>query len=67
MKGGFSPSERKCLDLLVKTGSDKAIARELGISSKTVENHIAAAKKKAGIADRVLLAVWWDRLHRSAA
>lgn len=67
MKVTFTPRERECLDMLVKTGNDKAIARELGISSKTVQIHMATARLKAGISNRVVLAVWWDRLHRKAA
>jgi DNA-binding CsgD family transcriptional regulator len=56
---------RRCLDLLIKTGSDKSIAHALGISHRTVEAHLRKAMFKAGLKDRVLLAVWWDRQKRA--
>lgn len=37
---------------------NKTIARQLGISEKTVKNHLSSIYKRAGIAGRTQLAVW---------
>lgn len=46
------------LRMLPRYGSYKAIANQLQCSEKTVENHIAAARKTLGIADR-FAAAWF--------
>jgi len=51
--------ERQALDLLVRTGCNKLIAREMGVAPNTVEIHLASAREKMGAPNRVLQAVTW--------
>lgn len=51
--------EREALDLLVRTGCNKLIAREMGVEPNTVEIHLASAREKMGAPNRVLQAVTW--------
>ena len=44
--------EREILDLLARTLSNSAIARRLGLSPKTVANHISSILAKLQVADR---------------
>ena len=45
----LTPRERQVLDLVVAGQSSKSIARILGISQRTVENHRAAIMKRANV------------------
>lgn len=45
----FTPRELEIAQLIAEGGSNKQIARNLGISIKTVESHRAAAMRKAGV------------------
>ncbi len=59
----LSPREREVLRLLVKGCMNKAIAAELGISAKTVEDHRAHIMRKMktrSLAELVRLAAWQD-------
>lgn len=65
----LSDREREVLDLLVRGGSNKLIARELEISPRTVEIHRANMMEKLGarhVADAVRLSIE-ARLDGSAA
>jgi len=42
----LTPRQREIMDLVVAGHSNKNIARELGVSQRTVENHRAAIMKK---------------------
>lgn len=48
----LTPREREVLDLISSGESNPAIARRLGISSKTVSNHISVIFTKLQVADR---------------
>jgi DNA-binding NarL/FixJ family response regulator len=52
-----SPRKLAVVDLIVRGFTNKEIAVELGISSATVRNHIAAMSKQTGARHRVDLAV----------
>lgn len=51
--------EAEVMDHLVAGLWNQDIGAQLGISTRTVENHIANVKFKAGIGSRVLLAFWY--------
>ncbi|WP_208853213.1 helix-turn-helix domain-containing protein [Streptomyces albofaciens] len=44
--------ERQILVLISQGHSNRSVARELGISEKTVKNHLSALFTKAGVSDR---------------
>ena len=44
--------ERSVFELLIENMSTKEIARELGISEKTVRNHISNVMQKLGVKGR---------------
>lgn len=48
----LSPRERDCLLALARGQRLQAVAEDLGLSVKTVDNHIAAAKRRLGAATR---------------
>lgn len=50
--GRLSEKQRQVLEHLILYKSDKEIARDLGISLKTVEQRMAAARSKLGTGDR---------------
>jgi HD-GYP domain-containing protein (c-di-GMP phosphodiesterase class II)/DNA-binding CsgD family transcriptional regulator len=49
---GLSAREREVLSLLARGLATKQIARQLGISPKTCDNHIQAIYRKAGVSTR---------------
>jgi NarL family two-component system response regulator LiaR len=54
----LTPRERQVLDLIGHGLSNKRIARELGISEKTVKAHVGHVLAKLGVADRTQAAVY---------
>ena len=48
----LTPRERKIFELLIDNMSTKEIANELGISEKTVRNHISNVMQKLGVNGR---------------
>ncbi len=48
----LTPRERKIFELLIDNMSTKEIANELGISEKTVRNHISNVMQKLGVSGR---------------
>lgn len=52
---GFTDREEEVLDTLVTGASNKEIARELGITERTVKAHVTSLLKKTGTKDRLLL------------
>ena len=50
--------EREVLRLVTRGLSNKLIARELGISEKTVKAHLTAVFQRIGVTDRVQAAMW---------
>lgn len=49
---GLTPRERQVLDLLAAGGRNSAIARQLGLSEKTVRNHLSSILTKLQVPDR---------------
>lgn len=60
----LTPREQEITELVWRGLGNAAIARELFISPKVVEAHVVNARRKVGAANRVQLALWWERkLH----
>jgi DNA-binding NarL/FixJ family response regulator len=53
----LTPREREVLALIARGRSNKLIARELGISDKTVKTHVGHVLAKLGVTDRTQAAV----------
>lgn len=51
-KGILTPREREVFELLILNKTTKEIASLLGISEKTVRNHISNAMQKLGVKGR---------------
>ena len=65
----LSPREREVLDLLVLGKANKQIARELGLSHRTVEAHRARLMERLGVgslAEAVRIAVQAELGHRAS-
>jgi DNA-binding NarL/FixJ family response regulator len=58
---GLSERERDVLRLLVQGLANKRIARELGISEKTVKAHLTHIFQRIGVTDRTQAALWAQR------
>jgi DNA-binding NarL/FixJ family response regulator len=57
----LSPREAEVLRLLTRGHPNKVIALRLGISEKTVKNHLSAVFQKIGVTDRTQAALWARR------
>jgi DNA-binding NarL/FixJ family response regulator len=57
----LSPREREVLTLLAEGTPNKLIARRLGISEKTVKNHVTRVFEAIGVSDRTQAALWAQR------
>jgi DNA-binding NarL/FixJ family response regulator len=57
----LTPRERDVLQLIVNGGSNKQVARKLGISEKTVKGHLTKLFQRIGVADRTQAALWAER------
>jgi NarL family two-component system response regulator LiaR len=53
----LTPREREVLALIARGRSNKLIARELGISEKTVKTHVGHVLAKLGVSDRTQAAL----------
>lgn len=49
----LTPREKEIFNLLIKNQSTKEIAQTLGISEKTVRNHISNVIQKLGVDSRI--------------
>ncbi len=58
---GISPREREVLGLLLDGMPNKLIARQLGISEKTVKAHLTSIFRQIGVTDRVQAILWVER------
>jgi DNA-binding NarL/FixJ family response regulator len=58
---GLSPREREVLGLLVEGLPNKLIARNLGITEKTVKTHLTSVFRAIGVTDRTQAALWAER------
>ena len=54
----LSPREREVLRLIARGYSYKELARELSISTKTVESHVSAVLRKLQLTSRHQLTRW---------
>lgn len=54
----LSPREREVLELVTQGLANKQIARELGITERTVKAHLGNAYRQIGVADRTSAAMW---------
>ena len=54
----LTPREREVLALVARGLANKRIARELGISEKTVKTHVGRVLHKLGVADRTQAALY---------
>lgn len=62
----LSEREREVLKLLSRGMANKEIARELGISEKTVKAHLTSVFRQIGVTDRTKAALW-ARAHGLAS
>jgi DNA-binding CsgD family transcriptional regulator len=56
--GGLTQREREVAELIAQGRPNRLIARELGISERTVEGYVASALGKLGFTSRTQLAAW---------
>lgn len=52
----FTAREKEVHDMVIRGMADKQIARELGISVKTIEKHVGSILRKTGARNRTMLA-----------
>jgi DNA-binding NarL/FixJ family response regulator len=57
----LSPREREVLQLVRKGRANKQIARDLGMSERTVKAHLTSVFARIGVADRTQAALWAER------
>jgi DNA-binding NarL/FixJ family response regulator len=57
----LSEREREVLLMLLDGRPNKLIARELGISEKTVKAHLTSVFRRIGVTDRTQAALWAER------
>ena len=57
----LTPREREVLGALARGKANKQIARELGISEKTVKAHLTRVFEAIGVTDRTAAALWAQR------
>jgi DNA-binding CsgD family transcriptional regulator len=63
---GVTAAEAACLDAFAEQGAHKLVARELGLSVKTVETYCMRAYSRLGCSGLKAI-VRWDRHRRPAA
>ncbi|MEJ5221694.1 MAG: helix-turn-helix transcriptional regulator [Tepidiforma sp.] len=54
----LSPREREVAGLVARGMTNAEIARSLGLSASTVKHYVESAMRKAGVTNRVSLAIW---------
>jgi DNA-binding NarL/FixJ family response regulator len=57
----LSPREREVLQLVRRGRANKQIARELGITERTVKAHLTSVFARIGVTDRTQAALWAER------
>jgi len=53
--------ERRAIEALIRTGSATQAAKSIGGAQRTVFQHLESARRKAGVANNLQLAVAYDR------
>lgn len=61
----LSTAEARSVQAVCDHGCNKAAAKALGISVRTLEAQLWKAKAKAGYATRLEFLLAWDRAHRA--
>ncbi len=64
-KLNVTPFEAKLLDALCELGQTDLIARQTGLSIRTVGTYMTRLFTKLGYPNRITLALAWDRQRRS--
>lgn len=65
---GITPTGAEVLDAVIKTGSQKGSARELGKTRKAIDSHTSKARMLMGLRrDNVRYLIAWDRWRQSQA
>jgi len=59
----ISPKELSVLKLLAQGLGTNAIAEQLGIDPRSVQNHITTLRRKIGCAERTQLVDWYRRMY----
>jgi DNA-binding NarL/FixJ family response regulator len=54
----FTPREREIISAIVSGRANKEIAAKLSISEDTVKHHLSNIFDKAGVSNRLELAIW---------
>ena len=57
-QGQLSPREQDVARLMASGMTNAEIARLLGLSASTVKHYVESAMRKAGVSNRVALAMW---------
>ncbi len=57
-QGQLTPREREVAALIARGMTNAEIALSLGLSASTVKHYVEAAMRKAGVTNRVSLAMW---------
>ena len=65
-QGQLSQREREVAALVARGLTNAEIALSLGLSASTVKHYVETAMRKAGVTNRVSLAMWW-RDHEEGA
>jgi DNA-binding NarL/FixJ family response regulator len=60
----LTPRECATLAAVAEYGCTKLAARKLGVTGKTIEQHIRAAKRAMGLPHRTQAVIAWDRHAR---
>lgn len=63
----LTPQQIAALTAVAKVGCDKCAAESMGLSSKTVSQHVMAAKRRMHVKTRLLAVLEWDRYNRTSA
>jgi DNA-binding NarL/FixJ family response regulator len=58
-QGQLSTREREVAALIACGMTNAEIALSLGLSASTVKHYVETAMRKAGVTNRVSLAIWW--------
>ena len=65
MRADLSPREVDVVELVSQGKTNIQIGAELGISASTVKHHVDRSMRKAGVDNRVSLAMWWRDLPKT--
>ena len=61
---GLTESQQQVLAAMIEHGTDKAVARVLGLQPQTVKTKMWHIRQRMGASTKVVAAVMWDRFTR---